>query len=71
MGRKIANHNAKILKPHTNPTPQRQAVCNCQTRRKNECPVPGARNQDGVIYQATVTTTDGKEETYVGLAKKF
>ena len=71
MWRKMANHNAKILKPHTNPTPQRQAVCNCQISRKNECPVPGSCNQDGAIYQATVSTAIGNEETYVGPATKL
>ena len=46
-----------------------KARCNCQ--KKGECPVPGECNQDGAIYQASVTSTGGKVETYVGLAKKF
>ena len=34
-------------------------------------PIPGACNQDGAIYQATVTTNDGSVESYVGLARNF
>ena len=30
--------------------------------------VPGQCNQDGVVYQATVTSATCSEETYVGLA---
>ena len=33
--------------------------------------MPGECNQDGAVYQATVTTENGKVETYVGLAKNF
>ena len=46
-----------------------KAVCNCQ--KKEDCPVPGKCNQNGVIYQATVTSATGRAETYVGLAKNF
>ena len=28
-------------------------------------------NQNGAIYEAVVTTNDGKRESYVGLAKNF
>ena len=38
---------------------------------KAECPVPGGCNQDGAIYQAIVSTNDGRVEKYVGLAKNF
>ena len=33
--------------------------------------MPGACNQDGAVYQATVSTTDGRVESYVGLAINF
>ena len=33
--------------------------------------MPGKCNQNGVVYQATVTTATGRVETYVGLAKNF
>ena len=37
-----------------------------------DCLVPGACNQDGVVYQATVTSDGGRNtQTYVGLAKSF
>ena len=46
--------------------------CNCQKSKKCECPIPGKRNQTGVIYQATIISDNGKNtQTYVGLAKKF
>ena len=39
--------------------------------KKAECPIPGACNQDGAIYEAKVATNDGRVESYVGLAKNF
>ena len=33
--------------------------------------MPGQCNQDGAVYQATVTSATGRVETYVGLAKNF
>ena len=33
--------------------------------------MPGACNQDGAIYEAKVSTSDGRSESYVGLAKNF
>ena len=32
---------------------------------------PTRSNQERVIYKATVLTRDGREESYVGLAKNF
>ena len=71
MGRRLASHNSKILKQVANPTPKPQAVCNCQKSLKDQCPVPGACNQDGAVYESTVATNDGKMESYVGLATNF
>ena len=71
MGRKIASHNSKVLRSTVNPTPRPKAKCNCQKSKKHECPVPGECNQDGAIYQATVSTNDGRVESYVGLARNF
>ena len=71
MGQKLANHNAKVLRKELNPAPQTKATCNCQNSRKAECPMPGECCQSGAIYQATVSTSDGRKETYVGLAKQF
>ena len=65
----ISRHNSKILRSSATTNPKPKAVCNC--RIKKDCPVPGQCNQDGVVYQATVTTATGREETYVGLAKNF
>ena len=71
MGRCLAKHNSKILRGEMNPLPRKEANCNCQKSKKGECPIPGACNQDGVVYQASVTTNDGRKEDYVGLAKHF
>ena len=69
MGRKVSNHKSKVLRTHTNPTPLASATCNCQISTRHECPISGACNQDGAIYEAVVTTDDGRKESYVGLAK--
>ena len=45
--------------------------CNCQTSKKKDCPLPGACNQEGVVYQAKVTNNKGETEKYIGIAKKF
>ena len=71
MGRRIAMHNSKTLKSASNQAPKPKATCNCQISKKADCPVPGACNQDGAIYEAEVKTDDGKVESYVGLAKNF
>ena len=72
MGSLVAKHNSKVVKKATAgqaPPPPR---CNCQKSRKKDCPVPGACNQRGVVYQATVTSDGGRNiQTYVGLAKNF
>ena len=71
MASYVSKHNAKILKqvsdPNSRPTPR----CNCQKSKKDKCPVPGACNQKGVVYQATVSSEGGNVQTYVGLAKDF
>ena len=36
-----------------------------------ECPIPGACNTNGVVYQATVRNNGGEEEYYIGLAQNF
>ena len=38
---------------------------------EQEARVPVECNHDGAIYQATVSTNDGRVETYVGLARNF
>ena len=66
MGSIIARHNSKLLRS-ANPQPKPKASCNCQD--KLECPIPGQCTQNGAIYQATVASTGGRTESYVGLAK--
>ena len=71
MGRRLAKHNSKVISKNQNQTTKPKSTCNCQISKKVECPVPGACNQDGAIYEATVKTSDGGVESYVGLAKNF
>ena len=72
MGAQVRRHNNKIL----NNTSKKQRArappsCNCIKSKKSECPLPGACNQQGVIYQATVENKNGEKQTYIGLASKF
>ena len=55
MGAQVARHNAKLLNNHTNSVTSAPPVCNCQPSKRVNCPLPGACNRDGVVYQATVT----------------
>ena len=68
MATYISRHNAKILK---NEEKSKPPSCNCQKSKVGECPIPGACNTDGVVYQATVKNNKGKKENYIGLAQNF
>ena len=71
MGAQVAKQNAKNMqntdRERANPPPK----CNCQRNLQPSCPIPGACNQKGVIYQATVASNGGEEESYIGLASNF
>ena len=71
MGAQVAKHNGKLLRKSTDGSARPAPKCNCQKSKKKDCPIPGSCNQDGVVYQATVTSTGGNEECYIGLAKNF
>ena len=73
MDAKIASHNAKILRNSKEKATNKNSnpKCNCQKEKAQDCPIPGACNQSGVIYQASVTNDSGKVETYIGLAENF
>ena len=71
MGAQVAQHNSRILKANSEAPKRPPPSCNCQKSKKGECPLPGACNQEGVIYQATVKNSKGEKETFVGLAEKF
>ena len=71
MGADVAKHNSKLMKNSEGVPGKPPPKCNCQKSKKGECPIPGACNQEGVIYQATVTNSRGDQESYVGLAKNF
>ena len=61
----IFRHNSKIFQEDNTTLDQNSKSCNC--RRKTECPLNGNCLTQNVIYQATVTTTDGKTDSYIGL----
>ena len=71
IGAQIAKHNAKILNKEKEGGKPKPPFCNCQKSRVGECPIPGACNTDGVVYQAKVKNSLGGQETYVGLAQNF
>ena len=71
IGAQISKHNQKVLRQSQGGAAKPPPSCNCQKRFRKDCPIPGACNQDGVVYQATVTNNKGEGENYVGLAKNF
>ena len=71
MGAKVAKHNSKLLKNSQGGPSKPPPKCNCQKSKKQDCPIPGACNQDGVVYQAVVSNDRGEAESYIGVAKNF
>ena len=61
IGSYIAKHNSKILSQESNTKMRPPPSCNCQKTKKSKCPIPGKCNQKGVIYQATITSDNGKK----------
>ena len=59
----IKSHNQKI--PTQNNGVGSKTKCNC--RNKDLCPLDGACLTSNVIYEATVTTTTGNTNTYIGM----
>ena len=68
MGQVINSHNTKIsARSQTEATPP---GCNCMNGPAT-CPVDGACQTRGVVYQASVTREDnGRTETYTGLTAR-
>ena len=66
MAQVLAKHNAKVI-AKTRQTLLTNEGCNCQD--KPACPLPGRCQTPGVVYKATITTTDpgNSMETYTGL----
>ena len=69
MGAVIAKHNSKVLKNAQNDTTPPPPSCNCQI--KEECPVPGACNQSGVIYMTKMKSEGRGDEYLCGRSKKI
>ena len=64
----IACHNKSVLNKLTEQ--QTPAVNECNCRQKTTCPLNGKCQTEGIVYQATVTREDNKQqETYVGLSE--
>ena len=63
LAKLISGHNSKILKERL-PTP---LVRKCNCPKKKVCPLNGQCLEKNVVYQATVTSSDGVSETYIGL----
>ena len=55
----ISSHNKRLLGNREPDLP-----CNCQ---KRDCPLEGQCRKNNIIYGATVTPSQGQQETYVGL----
>ena len=68
---KIAKHNSKILNSERKGGQAKPPSCNCQKSKVGDCPMPGACNTDGVVYQANVKNNVGGQESYIGLAQNF
>ena len=67
----VSGHNKTILNKQNktettkNQTTEKSSECNC--RKKDSCPLPSKCLTSSIVYQATVTRNDTKEEkTYVG-----
>lgn len=61
----ITTHNKSVLSKEPKTNTNTKDKCNC--RRKDSCPLAGKCLTESIVYQATVTRDDTKEnETYVG-----
>ena len=65
MNTHISRHNNRILNPDAG---EEDKPCDCT---RMECPMNGNCGKRNVVYQATVTSNDGKVEHYVGVAALF
>ena len=62
--RNIDGHNKSVL------TTKNVATRNCNCRKPADCPMNGNCLKQSVVYQATVSTNDGRpDQTYVGLTE--
>ena len=61
----ISGHNAKILRQTSKKKEEEPKGCNCQTSKKDKCPIPGSCKEETLIYKATVKTED-QTERYIG-----
>ena len=61
----IEKHNRKILSE----TNENENIRTCNCRNRQDCPLNGKCLQSNIIYQAIVSSEDGKTETYIGLTE--
>ena len=71
----VSGHNKTILNKRNktettkNQRTEKSSECNC--RKKDSCPLPSKCLTSSIVYQATVTRNDTKEEkTYVGHCRR-
>ena len=62
LGSKISGHNKKLLSKEAEAGSSQSSKkgCNCLPSFVAECPLPGLCNSDGVVYQATVDSTEAE-----------
>ena len=63
LARTISAHNSKVIKQNL-PKPN---VRTCSCPKNAACPLGGQCLAENIVYQATVSSTDGAIEKYVGL----
>lgn len=61
LSARIKGHNKSILQPKEPTKP-----CNC--RNKKECPLHGQCQATDVVYEATLTTSNGEVKLYTGMS---
>ena len=64
----IQAHNRKILQKRKRKT-AKDKKCNCQTSKRDKCPLKGHCNQTNVVYKATTPAPD--PHFYIGVTENF
>ena len=59
----VKSHNANSNKPKP-----KEACCNCQRSKKEQCPLPGNCTVEDVVYNCEVVSPDRPTKLYIGLA---
>ena len=57
MERIIKGRNRQLLQQHLHPVTHEERTCNCRGSRRESCPLQGNCLIEGVVYQATLSST--------------